>query len=280
MVIIGIDAVGKARRTGEAILERTRSIFRSLGMPDYTATRIEAIGGETMYGPHARTRHAREVMMRVAVNHPLKEALEIFAREIAPSATSWAPGTTTPGGGRPPVSALVRQFAFTLPKRSVPIRVVIDGESRSITVPLEGGWSPTPPDAPPTPAIDDVPGTTVRVPLVKLAFARSGDKGDISNVGVIARRPEYLPVILDQVTPAAVKLYFAHLVKGEVRRYLVPGIHACNFMLFEALDGGGPGSLRMDPLGKGMAQMLLDMPVAVPESMASELASSPCGVAH
>ena len=112
---------------------------------------------------------------------------------------------------------------------------------------------------------------TVQLPLIKLAYARSGDKGDISNIGLIARKPEYLPVILGQVTPASVKAYFAHLVRGEVKRYLLPGINACNFMLFDALDGGGTASLRMDPLGKGMGQMLLDMRIEVPQDLARSL---------
>lgn len=269
MIITGIDAVAKARRTGEAIVERTRKIFARKGLPDYTRTSVEAIGGETQYGPHSRARHAREVMMRVTVDHPKKEALEIFAREIAPSGTSFAPGTASPGGGRPSSSPLVKQFAFTLPKSAVSIRVTLAGEERPVSVPLEGGYRPAGPvvevaAAPP-------PADGLEVPLVKLAFGRSGDKGNTSNVGLVARRPEYLPIILGQVTPAAVKAYFAHLVKGEVKRFLLPGIHACNFTMFEALDGGGPASQRMDPLGKGMAQMLLDLPIRVDRDLASRL---------
>lgn len=269
MIIIGIDAVAKARRTGEAILERTRRIFARKGLPDYTRTRVEAIGGETMYGPHSRAQHVREVTMRVTVDHPRKEALEIFGREIAPASTSFAPGTASPGGGRPSSSPLIRQFAFTLPKRAVSIRTVLAGEERPVSVPVDGATTA----APPGPEIAPLrpPADGVAVPLVKLAFARSGDKGNTSNIGVIARRPEYLPIILGQVTPDAVKAYFAHLVKGEVRRYLVPGIHACNLVMTEALDGGGPGSQRMDPLGKGMAQMLLDLPITVGRDLAARL---------
>jgi hypothetical protein len=107
------------------------------------------------------------------------------------------------------------------------------------------------------------------VPLVRIAYARSGDKGDNSNIGLIARRPEFLPVILEQVTPAVVRDWFAHMVRGEVKRYAVPGIDAVNFLLFEALDGGGTASMRLDPLGKGMGQILLDMPVDVPAGLLS-----------
>ena len=88
---------------------------------------------------------------------------------------------------------------------------------------------------------------------------------------MIARRPEWLPLIWRRVTPDVVKNYFAHLVKGRVEGFHVPGIHAVNFQLHEALDGGGPASTRMDPLGKGMGQMLLDLPVKVPQSVANTL---------
>lgn len=270
MVIVGIDAVAKARRTGEAIIERTRTMFRQRGLKDYTATHVEVIGGETLYGPHSCATHAREVMMRVAVNHPEKEALAIFAREIAPAGTSWAAGTTGPAAARPSASPLIKQFSFTLSKRAVAVQVVVDGELLPVDIPIDGGYRP---EGEPEAAVPGVAwkGKTVDVPLIKLAYARSGDKGNISNIGIIARRPEYLPVILERLTPEVVKNYFAHLVRGDVRRYLLPGIHACNYLLFDALDGGGPASMRMDPLGKGMGQMLLDIRVAVPEDMARQL---------
>lgn len=270
MVIIGIDAVAKARRTAEAILARTRTIFQKLDIADYTAVNIEVIGGETLYGPHSRAQDAREVMMRLTVDHQDKRALEIFGREIAPSGTSWSPGTTGPAGGRPGVSPLVRQVAFTLPKSAVTISLTIEGRTSTVDVALKGGYrggERTPSEAMNIPA---AAGERVKVPLVRLAYARSGDKGDISNIGVIARRPQLLSVLLDQLTPERVKAYFAHLVKGPVERHLLPGINAMNFMLHGALDGGGPGSMRMDPLGKGMAQMLLDMEIAVPRALIDE----------
>jgi len=274
LVIVGIDAVAKARRTGEAILARTSALLAKAGLADYSATHVEVIGAESLYGPHSRAMKAREVMMRVVVNHPVKAALDIFAREIAPAATSWAPGTTGPALARPSASPLIKQFAFTLPKGEAPVGVVIGGEARAVVIALGGGDVPavneqTQQEQEPPAASPD--SGDVAVPLVKLAYARSGDKGNMSNIGVIARRPEYLPFILGQVTPAVVKAYFAHLVQGPVRRYLVPSLDACNFLLYDALDGGGTASMRMDPLGKGMAQMLLDLPVLVPPALAARL---------
>lgn len=274
MVIVGIDAVAKARRTGEAIIERTQAIFKKAGLPDYSATHVEVIGGESLYGPHSRAGQSREVMMRVAVNHSMKQALEIFAREIAPAGTSWAPGTTGPALARPSASPLIKQFAFTLPKRQVEIRVTVDGQAQTVRVPVDGGYRAESAFSDQEPVPAQVDANAVHVPLVKLAYARSGDKGNISNIGVIARKPEYLPIILSQLTSVTVKKYFAHLVSGRVQRYLVPGLNACNFLLHDALDGGGTASMRMDPLGKGMGQMLLDIPIAVPPELARDLVSA------
>jgi hypothetical protein len=111
--------------------------------------------------------------------------------------------------------------------------------------------------------------------LIKLAYGRSGDKGDISNIGIMARRPEYLPFIAAQVTEKRVSEYLAHLVKGRVTRYSLPGIDAFNFVCEQALGGGGMASLRNDPLGKGMAQILLSMPVRVPQGILPEVALPP-----
>lgn len=108
----------------------------------------------------------------------------------------------------------------------------------------------------------------LEVPLVRLAWARSGDKGDDANIGVIARQAAWLPWLRAELTAERVKAHFAHLVEGEVERYDLPGIDAMNFVLRAALGGGGTASLRSDPLGKAYAQILLDMPIRVPAGLA------------
>jgi hypothetical protein len=270
LVIVGIDAEKKARRTAEAIIERTGRILRESGQAPFTSTSIEVIGAESLYGPHARTQASREVTMRVVANHPQKAALAMFAREIAPAGTSWAPGTTGPGGGRPSVSPLIKPFSFLLDKQAVPVAFALDGERHAVPVPAGSGDGVAPDVQTPSPWIDpDEPMEEVR--LIQLAWARSGDKGNLSNIGLVARRPEWLPLLWERVTPHAVRAYFAHLVHGRVERFYLPGIAAMNLLLHDALDGGGPSSMRMDPLGKGMAQMLLDMRIRVPRSLAAGL---------
>jgi len=270
MVIVGIDADKKAQRTADAIIERTSDILRENGQPPFTSTYIEVIGAESLYGPHSRTRAAREVMMRVVANHPQKAALTMFAREIAPSGTSWAPGTTTPGGGRPSVSPLIKPFAFTLRKSAVSVSFVLDGKRHAVSIP-PGNCSAAvqAPIVPPAYIERDEPQEDVR--LIALAWARSGDKGNLSNIGLVARKPEWLPLLWNRVTTERVRSYFAHLTHGRVERFYLPGTASMNLLLHDALDGGGPSSMRMDPLGKGMGQMLLDMTVPVPQSVANEL---------
>ena len=112
-------------------------------------------------------------------------------------------------------------------------------------------------------------GVVVTVPLRQLVWARSGDKGDSANVGIIARHPEYFSFLREAVTAGRVAEYFAHLVRGDVRAYPLPGISAINFVMRHALDGGGTTSLRNDPLGKRFAQMLIDMPIQVPQEWAT-----------
>ena len=263
MVIIGIDAVAKARRSGHSLIERTREMILARGWGDFSATRVEVIGAETLYGPHAAPPTLREVMMRVAVRHPKKEALELFAREKSAPGTSWSPGSTGPGGGRPGVSPLIVPCAFLVPRDAV--QPVMQLGDAVIAVPFDVPRAAATPVVLPDPASWTKPaGATRTVPLVALAWGRSGDKGDLSNIGLIARRPEWLPLLWAQVTPEAVKAWFAHLVKGRVDRFHLPGLHAMNLVLHQALEGGGPASLRLDPLGKGMAQMLLELPIEVP----------------
>ena len=271
LVIVGIDAVGKAERTGKAIVERTRRLLSDAGFADYTSTHIEVLGAETSYGPHSRTRANREVMLRVVADHADHRALDIFAREIAPAATSWSPGTTG-AGGRPQVAPLVKPFSFLLDKRKVPASFAIGEHRVDVAVPLVGGSVPRPstPVVAPLESAPLVIETAERVRLVLLAWARSGDKGDLSNVGVVARRSEWLPLLWDRLTPLRVKAWLGHLVHGEVERFHLPGIAAINLVLHQALDGGAMSSRRLDPLGKGMAQILLDMPIEVPRSMARD----------
>ncbi|MBB1633169.1 acyclic terpene utilization AtuA family protein [Cupriavidus sp. UME77] len=279
LTIVGFDAVRKARRSGEAFLARTRGMLARAGQPDFTETRLDVLGTAAAFGPHVPQPALFEAVMWLAVTHPDKRALEMFAREIAPAGTSWSPGTTGVGG-RPSVSMAIKQFPFLVPKTRVQPAVWLDeqavplpaalacaSDTQASTVPAAGPARVSTPCAAATePAAD-----WVDVPLIRLAYGRSGDKGDFSNIGILARDAAYLPLIAAQLTESAVAAFLAHNVKGRVTRYFLPGIGAFNFLCEQALGGGGMASLRNDPLGKGMGQVLLAMPVRVPPALARAL---------
>lgn len=105
------------------------------------------------------------------------------------------------------------------------------------------------------------------VKLIDIAHARSGDKGDGSNVGVIARHPDVYPFLKKNLTEDRVKEHMQHICKGEVERYELPNIGALNFVLHESLGGGGTVSLKLDAQGKTHASLLLRMDIDVPESL-------------
>lgn len=113
-----------------------------------------------------------------------------------------------------------------------------------------------------------------RIQLLHLAHARSGDKGDTANVGVIALRPEFYPVLVEQLTPERVQAHFEGIVFGEVERFELPNLEALNFLLHNALGGGGTVSLKTDAQGKVFSTAILRMEIDVPEDVA-QLAGAP-----
>ncbi|UUZ69587.1 hypothetical protein LP416_09315 [Polaromonas sp. P2-4] len=110
------------------------------------------------------------------------------------------------------------------------------------------------------------------VPLYRAAHGRTGDKGNRSNISVIAWHPELYPVLLAQVTDAAVARHFAHRRPGRVQRFELPLLHAMNFVLDDVLDGGVNDALNLDTHGKALSFWLLDLPIEVPAALAVLLA--------
>jgi hypothetical protein len=100
-----------------------------------------------------------------------------------------------------------------------------------------------------------------KVRLLELAHARSGDKGNTANIGLIALKPEYYPILVRQVTAARVARHFKGIVQGPVERYELPNLGALNFLLHGALDGGGTISLKTDAQGKAFSTALLRMEI-------------------
>jgi len=271
LMVNGIDAADKAQAMGEAILKKTRRILEREGLGDFVDTSIEVLGAEATYGPHARVGRIREVILKVGVRHMEKRAVDIFSREIAPSATGMGQGISGFAGGRPGVQPVLRLYSFLLDKSRVKIEVDFEGRRIPVSVLTEGQAVPAPVAKASEPvSVAAASGDTATVPLIALAHGRSGDKGNLSNIAVIARKPEFLGVITEQLTPEAVAAYMAHVVEGTVERYDWPGLHGFNFILNQSLGGGGVASLRYDPQGKAHAQMLMDFPIKVPAAWVSQ----------
>jgi len=268
LMIVGPEARARAEQVGAAILRRTRRLLAEAGWADYRQVSVEVLGAEALYGPHARTQDSREVILKVAVTHAEERALEIFAREIYPAATSMAQGISGFAGGRPTVQPIVRLCSCLVPKLEVTVQVDVDGcelpaprtrAATAVLARLPQGLRAVQPGA------SASAGERLwAVPLLRLAHGRSGDKGDTANIGVLARRPEYRGVLAAALTAQAVRAYLGHLIAGEVERYEWPGLNGWNFVLHRALGGGGVASLRYDPQGKSYAQILMDFPVPVP----------------
>ena len=277
MTFYGVDADRKAQKLADAIFAASRRTFKQLGLPDYSETSVELIGAESQFGANAQISNCRELVLKIAAKHPDATGIGIMLKEAVGLGLATPPGLSGFAGARPSPSPVVRLFSFALPKGTAQIEVEIDGASYQ--VPDSSGQSFSPqtlarPTGPVAPT-----DATVPVPLIKLAWGRSGDKGDKANVGIIARRPEYLPYIHAALTEQAVADCFAHFLPAQaagktasyVDRYLMPGSHAINFLIHDVLGGGGMASIRNDAQGKGYGQILLALSIPVSVEIAEQL---------
>ena len=272
-LLAGIDAVAKAERVSQAIIAKTEEIFAERGWGPYKEVCIELLGSEATYGPHGQRRDTREVVVKIGVRHAKKEALVLFSREIAQAATGMAPGLTGIVGGRPTVYPVIRLFSFLADKNACSLDVELGGQRNTVSLPQVGVFEPHL-VAHYVPVPQPQGQADTQVPLIKLAVARSGDKGNHSNIGVMARKPEYLAWIAAALSEGAVAEWMRHVLDGQtgkVSRWHLPGSHSLNFLLENALGGGGVASLRIDPQGKAFAQQLLEFPVPVPKALAETL---------
>jgi hypothetical protein len=266
----GEDAAAKARLFAESALKRARGKLRAANAPDYDEVLVEVMGDESLYGAEARKKDVRDVALKVAVKHRDQRAAGLILKELTGHGLAGPPGLSGFAGGRPAPSPVVRLFSFLTPKRDVPILVRVEDED--IVLGAESGAAFDPaairrPAPPALPADRDL----VEVPLIRLAYARSGDKGDNANIGVLARDPRFAPWIWAKLTEPEVARRFAHFLKGKVERFWMPGPGAINFLLHSVLGGGGVASLRNDPQAKGYSQILLQTPIPIPRAMAESL---------
>lgn len=264
--VIGLDAAAKARRTGEALFERAATMLRQSQLPPFDRTRCDVFGGEGN-GPTT-------AICRLVADHPDQAGAQLLLREQGSAISHMAVGTTLGlGGGMRPVQRIT---GFLIPKALVSQRVTVDGRP----VPVDVAHDSLPPSgataapAMPTAVTDADPALSV--PLIRLAWARSGDKGNLFNVAVIARDPAYLPYIAAALTPDYVGAHYGRALEQPgplpVERFSAPGLSALNFVVMNAMEGGVLASTWIDPVAKGMAQLLLDVPVPISHALHRRLA--------
>lgn len=273
-VITGFDVTEKAEAYYAALMKRTRRLFKERNLGDYRASVQHLVGANALWGDNLpnMVQIVDEITAIINVHHDEKDALELFSKETTGVALSMTTGRCSAGSaGRPNVTPVIAQFAFLIDRDRVRAEVTVGGEAVAVTA-KPGNWT----TGNPSTAEDSEPQTEAsenmtEVRLIDLAAARSGDKGNNANVGLIARKAEYLPWIKQSISIPNVRKWFSHTLKGDVFRYDLPGFDAINFVLTDCLDGGGTSSLHLDVLAKTYGQQILAMPVAIPAKLAATI---------
>ncbi len=260
LTICGVDAVAKARRAGDAVLDRLRhdgATFRE--------SVVECLGAgacEPRGRPAEETAHLTETVLRIAVADESRDAVERFSRELMPLITAGPPGTTGYAAGRPRVQPVFRYWPCLIERDRIAPRVEVfeaRGQAPQNSELAERDSVSDSHSLPPilNSAVPD-PGRELRLQLGDIATARSGDKGIHANIGVIARRAEDFERLLREVTVERVAAHLGIDDLSRVHRYELPNLGALNFVIRSILAN----SLRVDAQGKTLGQVLLMMPLA------------------
>jgi len=259
LLISGPLALDKAERVADAFW------YAAGGEENYEDASTCAIGWNGGHPPLTDDDEPSEILLQVAVRDDDREKIESqFAVQLVPRVLATVPGITyLADQGRPRVSGVVGYWPALIGRDALDVRVVVGDaeEAMSSAAPAADDVADFTPDAPNEP----VPNTGRRtmVHLEELCLARSGDKGDTCNVGVIARSPEVYDWMRRNLTAEFVADRFEGICRGEVERHEVPNLLAMNFLLHESLGGGGTLSLLLDAQGKTYAQYLLSAEVTV-----------------
>ena len=269
LVIGGQKAVKKAYSIGNSILKRVEHLFEKNNFSSFKKINLSVIGSNDINDLRV-TSGSNEVVMRLAVAHEDKEALTIFSREIAQATTGMAPGVINYLGGRPPISPLIKLYSFLINKKNINCSVNFGSTKEKISFYFGEQYEPV--------LRSDfailgglAKSLDFEVPLIKLAYARSGDKGNHVNIGVIARKPDYFSFIKDSLNMDIIAEQLKNIPKDSILCWELPKIFGLNFLLKNCLNGGGMSSLSLDPQGKGYAQNFLNIKISVSESVYNEV---------
>jgi hypothetical protein len=259
VIVSGPDAIAKAKKFAEIYWPRVRG--------EFIEKRTDLIGYSGCWGESgAPAVEPNEIVLRFSARAADPKLLGAMARELAGIALA-GPAGICGAGGRPQVSPAFGYWPALIPRSKVTARMWMDGRcedhpgasgpSAALTSGTEAGGVAAAPR----------PARAIRVPLGRVAYGRSGDKGNNANIGIAALRPELYPELLRELTAQRVAAFYSSNVRGSVARYQLDNLRAMNFVLREALGGGGTTSLLVDAQGKTLAQGLMNMQIDV----ASEL---------
>ena len=263
---VGRRAADKARIFADEAVTRTRRKLQAMGAADFDEVAVDIFGEENFWGSHAAVSDTREVALKVACKHQDARAVGLLLREMTGCALGAPAGMAFFAGARAKPSPVIRLFSVLVDKSALSIKL-IGSEGETDFAPPATSKDVLPAEVGPIPEAVSAENL-IEVPLETLAWGRSGDKGDKANIGIIARKAEYLPWIAKVLTTDYVADRFAHFMTAPaIDRFYMPGLPALNFLLHNALGGGGIASLRNDPQAKAYAQVLLDTPIAIPQHL-------------
>ncbi|KAB8033679.1 acyclic terpene utilization AtuA family protein [Fluviispira multicolorata] len=283
LIISGPDVRAKAEMFAKVFWLRLESELKKAGFPSTVKFKnTEYVGDDSTHKGMLHKHEAIEILLKLTVRDHDKDKLNIF-RKLLPSLILSGPSGVAVTGGAPIISEVVSYWPALIPQECALPNIRIfeqkKGDDKSqmcfeklkLNWPLTGGNSAIeiPIYDPFSPALVSMMSTSrpIRVSLMEIAHARSGDKGDTVNIGLIGRSPECYVWLRENITAEKVNDWFHSLCKGEVHRYLVPNLWALNFLLEESLGGGGTMSLQIDAQGKTFSQALLRCEVDIPEEL-------------
>ena len=278
LIISGPDARAKAGIFARVFWERCAAELRRAGLPALEHTASEFIGDDATHRGLTPEHLTTEVLLRLSARSADRKPLDVY-RKLLPSMILSGPAGVAVTGGAPVISKVVSNWPALMPQEhALPVVTVLEerGTGRLEPVTQSGplAWPVTQGAGGGDTAVADswtahavAGGAAIRMPLMRIAHARSGDKGDTANIGLIGRSPECYAWLREHITPELVKTWFASVCHGKVERYAVPSLWALNFLLEGSLGGGGTRSLFIDAQGKTLSQALLRCVVEIPETL-------------